>query len=118
MTRLLATLRSVSGIWPGIRAVTRVLASGIWVLGFETAWLLGPDFSFRGRLTAMRRQRDALQGEVARLSTLADPRRGQVEGDLALLEGDLARVGEEREARRAEWLKNMQRRLPQGFIAE
>lgn len=108
--------RKLTGFCGTARALGEVVISGLWVLGYETAWLLGPDFSFRGRLRAMRARRDALQNEVAQLSTLADPRRDQVSGDLALLMGDLARVEEERVTRRKEWLRGMQRHLPRTFI--
>ncbi|MEI3479677.1 MAG: hypothetical protein V8Q84_12030 [Bilophila sp.] len=49
----------------------------------------------------MRRRRDALQDEVARMATLAESRREQAAGDLSLLEEDLRRLESDRAAHRA-----------------
>lgn len=98
------------------RAVIIVVYSGVWVLWHEAAWLMGPDFAYWGRIRAMRRQRDALHGELARMATLADPKRDRVSADLALLESDLRRVEDERAARRLAGIKALRRHLPPGFL--
>lgn len=98
------------------RAVIIVVYSGLWVLWYEASWLMGPDFAYWGRIRAMRRQRDALNGELARMATLADPKRDCVRADLALLESDLRRVEDERAARRLAGIKALRRHLPPGFL--
>ena len=100
----------------GGRAVIIVVYSGLWVLWYEASWLMGPDFAYWGRIRAMRRQRDALNGELARLVTLADPKRDHVRADLALLERDLRQVEDERAARRLAGIKALRRHLPPGFL--
>ena len=108
----------IAGVLERGRAVLVVVYSGLWVLGYETAWLLGPDFAYWGRIRAMRRRRDALHGELARLATLADPRREQVNGDLELLESDLRHVEDERAARRLAGMKALRQHLPAGFLED
>ena len=43
-------------------------------------------YRYQRRLTLMRRRQEAIQDELSRMATLADPRREQLAGDLALLE--------------------------------
>ena len=45
------------------------------------------------------------------MASLADPRREQLAGDLALLEGDIARLEKGREAHRAEYLAPLRARF-------
>lgn len=94
-----------------IEELVRILYLGLWVLWTEVRWLAGPDIGYRRRLSLMRRRRLDLQSELARLTTLADPRREQLSGDLALLEGDLARLEQDRDARRAEHLAPLRARF-------
>ena len=67
----------------------RIMYLGLWVLWAETRWIAGPDIGYQRRLTLMRRRQGAIQDELSRMATLADPRREQLAGDLALLEGDI-----------------------------
>ncbi len=99
-----------------VRMLLIILYVGIQVLWFEIRWLAGPDFVFWERLRAMRRQRDALHEKVARLSTLADPRCEQVNGDLALLEKDLQQLEIQRQHQRLAGLRALQARLPADFL--
>ena len=69
-----------------VEDILRTVHLGLWVLWTESRWLLGPDIGYQRRLTLMRRRRDALQDEVARMATLADPRREQAAGFISLLE--------------------------------
>lgn len=83
-----------------IEELFRILYLGLWVLWVETRWLAGPDIAYQRRLSIMRRRQLALQNELARLTTLVDPKRDQVAGDLALLEGDIERLARDRETHR------------------
>ena len=84
-----------------IEELFRTIHLGLWVLWTESRWLAGPDIGYQRRLSLMRGRRQALQTELARMATLADPRREQFSDDLALLEGDIARLEKDREERRA-----------------
>ena len=84
-----------------IEELFRIMYLGLWVLWTETRWIAGPDIGYQRRLTLMRRRQEAIQDELSRMATLADPRREQLAGDLALLEGDIARLEKDREAHRA-----------------
>ena len=84
-----------------IEELFRIMYLGLWVLWAETRWIAGPDIVYQRRLTLMRRRQEAIQDELSRMATLADPRREQLAGDLALLEGDIARLEKDREERRA-----------------
>ena len=79
----------------------RTIHLGLWVLWTESRWLAGPDVGYQRRLSLMRSRRQALQTELSHMATLADPRREQLSGDLALLEGDIARLEKDRAERRA-----------------
>ena len=94
-----------------IEEVFRTVHLGLWVLWTETRWLVGPDIAYRRRLTLMRRRQQAVQTELSRMATLADPRREQLSGDLSLLEGDLDRLERERDARRAAHLAPLRTRF-------
>ena len=100
-----------------IEELFRIMYLGLWVLWAETRWIAGPDIGYQRRLTLMRRRQGAIQDELSRMATLADPRREQLAGDLALLEGDIARLEKDREAHRAgrreTFLKK--RSLPRAF---
>ena len=91
-----------------IEELFRIMYLGLWVLWAEARWIAGPDIGYQRRLTLMRRRQEAIQGELA---TLADPRREQLAGDLALLEGDIARLEKGREAHRAEYLAPLRARF-------
>lgn len=78
-----------------------IIRLGLYVLWIEARWLAGPDIVFQRRLSIMRRRQEALQNELARLTTLADPKREQLAGDLALLDEDIERLDREREEQRA-----------------
>ena len=82
-----------------IEELFRIMYLGLWVLWAETRWIAGPDIGYQRRLTLMRR------------ATLADPRREQLAGDLALLEGDIARLEKDREAHRAGHLAPLRARF-------
>lgn len=84
-----------------IEELFRIMYLGLWVLWAETRWIAGPDIGYQRRLTLMRRRQGAIQDELSRMATLADPRREQLAGDLALLEGDIVRLEKDREAHRA-----------------
>lgn len=84
-----------------IEELFRIMYLGLWVLWAETRWIAGPDIGYQRRLTLMRRRQGAIQDELSRMATLADPRREQLAGDLALLEGDIVRLGKRPEAHRA-----------------
>ena len=75
-----------------IEELFRIMYLGLWVLWAETRWIAGPDIGYQRRLTLMRRRQGAIQDELSRMATLADPRREQLAGDLALLEGDIVRL--------------------------
>ena len=94
-----------------IEELFRIMYLGLWVLWAETRWIAGPDIGYQRRLTLMRRRRDALQDEVARMATLADPRREQAAGDLSLLEEDLRRLESDRAAHRARPLAPLRQRF-------
>lgn len=94
-----------------IEELLRTIYLGLWVLWTETRWIAGPDISYRRRLTLMHRRQEAIQDELSRMATLADPRREQLAGDLALLEGDIARLEKDREAHRAEHLAPLRSRF-------
>lgn len=94
-----------------VEDILRTVHLGLWVLWTESRWLLGPDIGYQRRLTLMRRRRDALQDEVARMATLADPRREQAAGDLSLLEEDLWRLESDRAAHRARTLAPLRQRF-------
>ena len=84
-----------------VEELFRTIHLGLWVLWTETRWIAGPDIGYQRRLTLMRRRQEAIQDELSRMATLADPRREQLSGDLALLEGDIARLEKDRVERRA-----------------
>ena len=69
-----------------IEELFRIMYLGLWVLG-------------------------AIQDELSRMATLADPRREQLAGDLALLEGDIVRLEKDREAHRAGHLAPLRARF-------
>lgn len=83
-----------------IEELFRVIYLGLWVLWVETRWLAGPDIAYQRRLLLMCRRQQALQNELSHLTTIADPRRDTVAGDLALLEGDIDRLIRDRENHR------------------
>ncbi len=78
-------------------AVGRIMVMGLCVLWTELRWLVGPDRRFAYRLWLMNREHVRLTGELARMATLADPRREAIAADLSLLEEDIARLGTMRE---------------------
>ena len=94
-----------------IEELFRTIHLGLWVLWTESRWLAGPDIGYQRRLSLMRGRRQALQTELARMATLADPRREQLAGDLALLEGDIVRLEKDREAHRAGHLAPLRARF-------
>ena len=94
-----------------IEELFRIMYLGLWVLWAEARWIAGPDIGYQRRLTLMRRRQEAVQGELARMATLADPRREQLAGDLALLDGDIARLEQGRETHRAEYLAPLRARF-------
>ena len=94
-----------------IEELLRTIYQGLWVLWTETRWIAGPDISYQRRLTLMRRRQEGIQDELSRMATLADPRREQLAGDLALLEGDIARLEKDRETHRAEHLAPLRARF-------
>lgn len=94
-----------------IEDVLRTVHLGLWVLWSESRWLFGPDLGYQRRLTLMRRRKEALQDEVTRMATLADPRREQTAGDLSLLEEDLRRLESDRAAHRARTLAPLRERF-------
>ena len=65
-----------------IEELFRIMYLGLWVLWAETRWIAGPDIGYQRRLTLMRRRQGAIQDELSRMATLADPRREQLAGDL------------------------------------
>ena len=58
-----------------IEELFRIMYLGLWVLWAETRWIAGPDIGYQRRLTLMRRRQEAIQDELSRMATLADPRR-------------------------------------------
>ena len=94
-----------------IEELFRIMYLGLWVLWAETRWIAGPDIGYQRRLTLMRRRQEAIQDELSRMATLADPRREQLAGDLALLEGDIARLEKDRKAHRAGHLAPLRARF-------
>lgn len=94
-----------------IEELFRIMYLGLWVLWTETRWIAGPDIGYQRRLTLMRRRQEAIQDELSRMATLADPRREQLAGDLALLEGDIARLEKDRKAHRAGHLAPLRARF-------
>ena len=88
-----------------IEELFRIMYLGLWVL------CAGPDIGYQRRLTLMRRRQGAIQDELSRMATLADPRREQLAGDLALLEGDIVRLEKDREAHRAGHLAPLRARF-------
>ena len=90
-----------------IEELFRIMYLGLWVLWAETRWIAGPDIGYQRRLTLMRRRQEAIQDELSRMATLADPRRLQ----LALLEGDIVRLEKDREAHRAGHLAPLRARF-------
>ena len=94
-----------------IEELFRIMYLGLWVLWAETRWIAGPDIGYQRRLTLMRRRQEAIQDELSRMATLADPRREQLAGDLALLEGDIVRLEKDREAHRAGHLAPLRARF-------
>ena len=94
-----------------IEELFRTIHLGLWVLWTESRWLAGPDIGYQRRLSLMRGRRQALQTELARMATLADPRREQFSDDLALLEGDIARLEKDRKAHRAGHLAPLRARF-------
>ena len=66
-----------------IEELFRIMYLGLWVLWAETRWIAGPDIGYQRRLTLMRRRQGAIQDELSRMATLADPRREQLAGDPA-----------------------------------
>ena len=60
-----------------IEELFRIMYLGLWVLWAETRWIAGPDIGYQRRLTLMRRRQGAIQDELSRMATLADPRREQ-----------------------------------------
>ena len=58
-----------------IEELFRIMYLGLWVLWAETRWIAGPDIGYQRRLTLMRRRQGAIQDELSRMATLADPRR-------------------------------------------
>ena len=68
-----------------IEELFRIMYLDLWVLWAETRWIAGTDIGYQRRLTLMRRRQGAIQDELSRMATLADPRREQLAGDLALL---------------------------------
>ena len=60
-----------------IEELFRIMYLGLWVLWAETRWIAGPDIGYQRRLTLMRRRQEAIQDELSRMATLADPRREQ-----------------------------------------
>ena len=61
-----------------IEELFRIMYLGLWVLWAETRWIAGPDIGYQRRLTLMRRRQEAIQDELSRMATLADPRREQL----------------------------------------
>ena len=61
-----------------IEELFRIMYLGLWVLWAETRWIAGPDIGYQRRLTLMRRRQGAIQDELSRMATLADPRREQL----------------------------------------
>lgn len=94
-----------------IEELFRIMYLGLWVLWAETRWIAGPDIGYQRRLTLMRRRQGAIQDELSRMATLADPRREQLAGDPALLEGDIVRLEKDREAHRAGHLAPLRARF-------
>lgn len=94
-----------------IEELLRTIYLGLWVLWIEARWIAGPDISYHRRLTLMRRRQEGIQDDLSRMATLADPKREQLAGDLALLEGDIARLEKDREARRTEHLAPLRTRF-------
>ena len=88
-----------------IEELFRIMYLGLWVLWAETRWIAGPDIGYQ------RRRQEAIQDELSRMATLADPRREQLAGDLALLEGDIARLEKDRKAHRAGHLAPLRARF-------
>ena len=88
-----------------IEELFRIMYLGLWVLWAETRWIAGPDIGYQRRL------QEAIQDELSRMATLADPRREQLAGDLALLEGDIARLEKDRKAHRAGHLAPLRARF-------
>ena len=72
-----------------IEELFRIMYLGLWVLWAETRWIAGPDIGYQRR----------------------DPRREQLAGDLALLEGDIVRLEKDREAHRAGHLAPLRARF-------
>ena len=87
-----------------IEELFRIMYLGLWVLWAETRWIAGPDIGYQ-------RRQEAIQDELSRMATLADPRREQLAGDLALLEGDIVRLEKDREAHRAGHLAPLRARF-------
>ena len=79
-----------------------VVHMGLWALWTDVRWFLGPDRHFTARLVPMRKEYSRLSGQLARLATLADPRRDAVAANLALLEEDLRQLELDRVASFAE----------------
>ena len=70
----------------------RIMVMGLCVLWTELCWLVGPDRHFSPRLGRMKKERARLSGELARMATLADPRRESMAADLSLLTEDMDRL--------------------------
>lgn len=101
----------MQGTLNGLEELLRTVHLGLWVLWTESRWLAGPDIGYQRRLTLMRRRREAMRDELSRLTTLADPRREEVAGDVSLLEEDLRRLENDRDAHRARVLAPLRERF-------
>lgn len=82
----------------------------------EVLWLCGKDFLYWSRLRAMFWQYDCLNKDLARLATLADPRRVHIRQNIAFLEKDIRLVEAIREEHHQSWLGKMQQKLPLTFL--
>lgn len=91
----------------------KIVYMGLWVLGREARWLMGPDRLYRSQIVLLKRQQALYQADLARMTTLAEPRREELEADLSLLEADLSRLEAERVAHRARGINALCARFPE-----
>lgn len=89
----------------------RTIHLGSWVLRAETRWITGSNTSYQRRLMLMCHHQGVIQDELLRMTTLADPRREQLTGDFALLEGDIIRLEKDWEAHHAGHLTPLRARF-------
>lgn len=93
--------------------ISKTVFMGLCVLEREFRWLMGPDRFYRSRIILLRKQQALYQADLSRMTTLADPRREEIEADLSLLEADLARLEAERVAHRARGINTLCARFPE-----